>query len=130
MINLYIPIDHIVFLSSGNRCDSILHAETHATTVLLSIGGGFALHLLADLDVDIEELGDTAVQADGFALVEIAFAVVGGNALLGAGLGEASEHVRDHLDFGLGSSELLLGRHLGLTTEKERHCEYVKSVEC
>lgn len=33
------------------------------------------------------------------------------------------EHVRDHLDFGLGLSELLLRGHLGLTAEKERHGE-------
>jgi hypothetical protein len=46
------------------------------------------LHLLADLDVDVEELGDTAVEADGLALVEVALTVVGGNALAGAGLGE------------------------------------------
>lgn len=86
--SLYYQLTTLSFFHSSNRCDSILHAETHATTVLLGIGGGFALHLLADLDVDIEELGDAAVQADGFALVEIAFAVVGGDALLGAGLGE------------------------------------------
>jgi hypothetical protein len=34
-----------------------------------------ALHLLADLDIDFEEFGDAAVEADGFALVEIGFAV-------------------------------------------------------
>lgn len=33
------------------------------------------------------------------------------------------EHVRDHLDFGLSLSELLLRGHLGLTAEKERHGE-------
>jgi hypothetical protein len=33
------------------------------------------------------------------------------------------EHVRDHLDFGLGLSELHLRGHLGLTAEKERHGE-------
>lgn len=36
------------------------------------------------------------------------------------------EHVRDHFDFGLGSSELLLRGHLGLAAEKERHDEDVK----
>ena len=37
------------------------------------------------------------------------------------------EHVRDHLDFGLGLSELHLRGHLGLTAEKERHgdCDVV-----
>ena len=52
-------------------------------------GGGFTLHLLADLDVDVEELGHAAVEADGLALVEVAFAVIGRNTLLGAGLGQA-----------------------------------------
>lgn len=40
------------------------------------------LHNLADLHGRIEELGGTAVQADGLALVELALAVVGGHALL------------------------------------------------
>ena len=59
--------------------------EAHATLV----GIGLALHLLADLDVDIKELGHAAVEADGLALVEVAFAVIGGNTLLGAGLSQA-----------------------------------------
>jgi hypothetical protein len=59
-----------------------LHAKAHTSTLL---------HLLANLDVDVEELGDTAVQADRLALVQVALAVVGGDALLGAGLGEAVE---------------------------------------
>lgn len=63
-----------------------LHAKAHTTTLLLA---STLLHLLADLDVDVEELGDTAVQADRLALVQVALAVVGGDALLGAGLGEA-----------------------------------------
>lgn len=107
------------------------------------------MHLLADLNVDIEELGDTAVQADRLALVQVALAVVSGNALLGAGLGQAvrrcwlerlqrgdedgrlerlqvesclpGEHVGNHLDFSLGSSDLLLRGHLGLATEEKGH---------
>lgn len=63
-----------------------LHAKAHTTTLLLTSA---LLHLLANLDVDIEELGDTAVQADRLALVQVALAVVGGDTLLGAGLGEA-----------------------------------------
>jgi hypothetical protein len=43
------------------------------------------LHLLADLDVDFEELGDAAVQADGLALVEIGLAVRSIDAFLRAG---------------------------------------------
>lgn len=59
--------------------------EAHATLV----GIGLALHLLADLDVDVEELGHAAVEADGLALVEVTFAVIGGDTLLGARLGQA-----------------------------------------
>lgn len=65
-----------------------LHAKAHTTTLLLT---STLLHLLANLDVDIEELGDTAVQADRLALVQVTLAVVGGDTLLGAGLGEAAE---------------------------------------
>lgn len=63
---------------------SFLH-EAH--TALFA--GGFTLHLLADLDVDLEKLGDTAVQADRFTLVQVAFTVLGRNALLDARLGQA-----------------------------------------
>lgn len=61
--------------------------QAHAATLLVGIG--LTLHLLADLDVDVEELGHAAVETDGLALVEVAFAVIGGNTLLGAGLGQA-----------------------------------------
>lgn len=61
--------------------------EAHAATLLVGIG--LTLHLLADLDVDVEELGHAAVETDGLALVEVAFAVIGGNTLLGAGLSQA-----------------------------------------
>ena len=103
-----------------------------------------ALHLLRDLDVDFEELADAAVEADGFALVEVAFTVGVGNALLGASLDEAGGcvsrardtvesgrgvpvvHVRDHVDFGLSGGNLLCRRGLGTaTTEEERHCDLV-----
>lgn len=67
------------------QCLVSLH-ETHAATLL---AGGFTLHLLADLDVDVEELGHAAVEADRLALVEVAFAVVGGDTLLSAGLSQA-----------------------------------------
>lgn len=134
-------------------------SSLHHAHAALSVGS-LTLHLLADLDVDIEELGDTAVEADGLALVEVTLAVVDGDALAGAGLSEAAisiismglrslisrerpeemariyrckllglnghspvEHVRDHLDFGLSGSKLLLRGHLGLATEKERHFE-------
>ena len=62
----------------------LLSAE-HATALLR---GGLALHLLRNLDVDLEELAHATVEADGFALVEVGFAVLRGNALLGAGVYE------------------------------------------
>jgi hypothetical protein len=55
------PSDYPVIISGG-----ILHAKSTHTALL---SGGLALHLLADLDVDFEEFGDAAVEADGFALV-------------------------------------------------------------
>lgn len=64
-----------------------LSAE-HATALLR---GGLALHLLRNLDVDFEELAHAAVEADGLALVEVGFAVLGRNALLGAGVDEPGE---------------------------------------
>ena len=48
------------------------------------------LHNFADLDGRIEELGGTAIQADGFALVELAFTVFGGDALLLASILETT----------------------------------------
>lgn len=68
------------FRASSCKVVVTLHAET---LLLLS---GITLHLLADLDVDVEELGDTAVEADGLALVKVTLAVVHGDTLLGAGL--------------------------------------------
>lgn len=59
-----------------------LHAEHAAGTTLPS--GGLALHFLADLGVDVEELADAAVKADGLALVELGFAVRRRNALFSA----------------------------------------------
>ena len=64
-----------------------LHA---AGETLLALG--LALHLLADLDVDLEELADAAVEADGFALVEIGFPVVCVYAFGCARLDEAGEN--------------------------------------
>lgn len=68
-----------------------LHSKAHTSTLF---AGGLGLHLLADLDVDLKELGDAAVQADGFAFVEIAFAVVRGDAFFRAGLGQAEDEIK------------------------------------
>ena len=62
-----------------------LHA---AGETLLALG--LALHLLADLDVDLEELAHAAVEADGLALVQVGFAVRCVDAFCGAGLEETA----------------------------------------
>lgn len=68
----------------------LLSAE-HTTAALLR--GRLTLHLLRDFDVDFEELAHTAVEADGLALVEVGFAVLGRNALLGAGIDEPGKEM-------------------------------------
>ena len=55
----------------------------HAATTLLPLHR-LTLHLLRNLDVDLEELADAAVEAYGFALVQVGLAVLRGYALLGA----------------------------------------------
>lgn len=50
--------------------------------------GSVALHLLANLDVDVEELADAAVEADGLAFVQVTFTVLVGDAFLRAGFGQ------------------------------------------
>ena len=52
-------------------------SHTHRRRLLIG------LHLLANFHRNIEKLGHTPVQADGFALVQVWFAVVGRDALLG-----------------------------------------------
>lgn len=79
--------------------------------------------LLTHLDVDIKELGNAAVQAHALTLVEVTFPVVGGNALLLARVGDAVEHVGNHLELLLGSSNLLRRRGLAGAHSKERHFE-------
>jgi hypothetical protein len=69
----------------------ILHATETANTALLA--GGLSLHLLGDLDVDLEELANATVEADGLALVEVTLAVGVGDALLGAGLDKTAKLV-------------------------------------
>lgn len=64
-----------------------LHLHAAGETLLAL---GLALHLLADLDVDLEELADAAVEADGLALVQVGFAVRCVDAFCGAGLEETA----------------------------------------
>jgi hypothetical protein len=63
-------------------------ALKHSTRPGLSSAHRLALllHNLADLHGRVEELCGAAVEADRLALVEVAFAVIGGDALLLAGL--------------------------------------------
>lgn len=68
----------------------LLHAKSTAHTATLATGS-LSLHLLRHLDVDLEELGDAAVQAYRFALVQVGFTVGWRDALLRAGLDEAVE---------------------------------------
>lgn len=74
---------HVVFAST-----IFLSTAEHAAALLR---GRLALHLLRHLDVNLEELAHAAVQAHGLALVEVGFAVLWGNALLGAGVDEPAK---------------------------------------
>jgi hypothetical protein len=64
---------------------SLLLSANHAAALLRR---RLALHLLRDLDVDFEELAHATVQADRLAFVEVGFAVLGRDALFGAGVDE------------------------------------------
>lgn len=57
----------------------------HAASTLLPLHR-LTLHLLRNLDVDLEELANATVEAYGFALVQVGLAVLWGYALLGAGV--------------------------------------------
>jgi hypothetical protein len=73
------PLPHILLIPPYVR------STKHPPTTLLPLRR-LALHLLRHLDVDVEELGDTAVQADGLALVQVGLAVIRRDALLRARL--------------------------------------------
>lgn len=64
----------------------ILLLSQHASALSLV---RFSLHLFRDFDVHLEELCNTSIQADGLALVQLGFAVVVGNAFLGACVDES-----------------------------------------
>lgn len=75
----------------SQRHDCLSRCGLEKTTALLATHSlSLLLHNLANLHGRIEELCGAAVEADGFALVELAFAVVGGDALLLARLLEAA----------------------------------------
>lgn len=48
------------------------------------------LHFLTDLGVDIDKLGNTAIDTDSLALAQISLVVVGGNALFVAGISDST----------------------------------------
>ena len=62
-------------LSNKARCPPLSHAE-HASATSSLPPSRFSLHLLADLDIDLEELGNASIQTNGFSFVEIAFSVI------------------------------------------------------
>ena len=70
---------------NNGRLDCLFHAA-HLTRLHLLPE---RLHELVRLHVRLEELGGAAVKTDGLALVDLALAVVLGDALLGADLGKA-----------------------------------------
>lgn len=98
-----------------------LHSEhatgTRSTTLPRC---SLTLHLLADLNVDLKEFGDTSVEADGFAFVQVAFAVVLWNALFEAGVCETIEHISNHLKFCFSGCDLL-GRCGALDPAETEH---------
>ena len=72
-----------VSTTANNKASvTFLSAEHASTTSSSTLLRRYALHLLTDFDVDLEEFGDAAVYANAFAFVEFGFAVVGRNALL------------------------------------------------
>lgn len=100
------------------------HCLEHATTTALSAsshGLALLLHDLADLHRGVEELGGASVEADGLALVELALAVVGGDALGLARLLQPVVSISHHAHLALDGSNLLLRGRLRTTHSEERH---------
>lgn len=117
-----------------SRAAVILEPKSSHTSGGLPASSGLILHLLADLNVYLEEFCHAAIQADGLALVEVTFPVVVGDALVDAGLSQTAipgfgsavavksdmkrimrcvrivpvEHVRNHFDFGFRRGDFLL----------------------
>lgn len=64
----------------------LLRPKHTSTTRSALLRRRLSLHLLRHLNIHLKELGHAAVEADGLALVEVGFAVLGRDALLGAGV--------------------------------------------
>ena len=78
------PYRHVQDASPRRRPSASLHTATEHAAAATLPALRLSLHLLADLDIDFEELGDAAIEADGFALVEVGLAVRAIDALLAA----------------------------------------------
>lgn len=82
----------LILAFSLSLCPRVYHrlpATKHAAAATALRSLRLSLHLLADLDIDLEELGYAAVEAHGLALVEIGLAVRGVYAFGCAGFDEA-----------------------------------------
>jgi hypothetical protein len=78
------PVKEVVLLFGPSLNQSLTTESKAAAAASAAIPSlGFVLHLLWHLHVDVEELGGASVKTHALALVEVAFAVVVGNALLG-----------------------------------------------
>jgi hypothetical protein len=79
---LLLTIFHNIHLRRLTQSSPSLHAK-HTTTASSTLSRRtLILHLLADLDIDLEELGYAAIEAHGFAFIQVGFAVVARYAFL------------------------------------------------
>lgn len=74
------------------------------------------LHVLTNLNVGLEILGDTSVQTKRFLLVDVALSVSLVDTLVVALFHKRVEHASNHVQLGLGRLDLLLRGNLGGTT--------------
>lgn len=70
---------------------AVVHLETttHSSCLLLLL----LLHLLGDFNVHFEVFADASIEADGFALVQVSFTVIGWNTLLDTAVGKAIDEL-------------------------------------
>ena len=79
---MFSSLSCFVLFSIQSKAISILHAK-HTTAAPTGLGASSGiLHLFRDLDVDFEEFGDTAVEADALAFAQVGFAIIGRDAFL------------------------------------------------
>lgn len=70
---------------------AVVHLETttHSSCLLLLL----LLHLLGDFNVHFEVFADASIEADGFALVQVSFTIIGWNTLLDTAVGKAIDEL-------------------------------------